>query len=320
MSTELHRRFIYETLAGVPTCHASTVVELANGDLLAAWYGGVKEGTPDSSHYCARLRSGAAAWNAPQLLWDVPGHAAGNPRLFTTPDGILWALLPINDGKWCNGGTKFYRRLSHDQGQTWSEPVHTPELDTLLGKNKPVVYPDGRFVVPVTMELTKASASIVYHPDTEAWTVSEPIFLPGQRRCIQPTFEVLADGRLLAMFRTNVGRIWQSYSSDRGDTWTEPVETELRNNESGIDLARLPNGHLVLAFNDTTKGRTPLNLAVSTDDGKTWPRRLVVEDVPGEYSYPAVITARGGFIHLLYTHQRTRIAHLAVREESIKEI
>jgi alpha-L-rhamnosidase len=124
---------------------------------------------------------------------------------------------------------------------------------------------------------------------------------------------------LLALFRTGVGRIWKSYSSDRGDTWTEPVETELLNNESGIDLARLPNGHLVLAFNDTDRGRTPLNLAISTDDGETWPHRMVVEDAPGEYSYPAVITARDGTIHLLYTHKRTRIAHLAIREEQIVE-
>ena len=301
MSGPMQSRLIYDTLAGVPSCHASTLAELPNGDLVAAWFGGAQEGSPDSSHYWSRLRHGQTAWDEPAVLWDVPGHAAGNPRLFTVPNGDLWAILPVNYGKWCNGGTRFYHRVSPDLGATWSDPIHTPELDMLLGKNKPVVFPDGRFVLPVTMELTKASAAIVHLPESQKWVVSAPISLPENGRCIQPSFVTLRDGRILAFFRTGCGRIWKAYSRDRGLTWSQPVQTALRNNDSGLDLARLANGHLLLAFNDTEKGRTPLNLAVSTDGGETWPHRLTIAQGRGEFSYPTVIQSRDGLIHLTYT-------------------
>ena len=39
-ATSVPGRFIYEHLDGVPTCHASTIAELPNGDLAAAWFGG----------------------------------------------------------------------------------------------------------------------------------------------------------------------------------------------------------------------------------------------------------------------------------------
>lgn len=324
---DMTREFIYDCLAGVPSCHASTIVELANGDLAAAWFGGETEGSPDASHYWAKKRVGQAQWDPPERLWDMPGHSAGNPRLFMTPDDTLWAMLPVNFGKWCNGGTRFYYRTSHDSGETWSEAVHVPELDMLLGKNKPVVFPDGRFALPVTMELTKMSAAVVRMPESGSWQVSSPLSLPGGGRCIQPSFVMLRDGRVLAFFRTGSGRIWKAFSADRGLTWSQPVETALRNNDSGIDLACLQNGDLVLAFNDAEKGRTPLNLAVSADEGDTWPTTLTVEDGPGEFSYPAVIQSRDGLIHLTYTYlpgQRkgpgrsgSRIRHVALHEADI---
>ena len=37
-----------------PSCHAATVVECANGDLLAAWFAGTHEGHPDVAIWLAR--------------------------------------------------------------------------------------------------------------------------------------------------------------------------------------------------------------------------------------------------------------------------
>jgi len=310
-------QFIYDTLENVPSCHASTVAELPSGDVIAAWFGGIKESSPDSSHYWARKRKGETQWDPPQLFWDVPEHSAGNPRFFHDGEGVLCTLLPVNFGTWCNGGSRSFLRKSTDAGLTWSEPVLVPELDALLGKNKPIVLGDGSIVLPVTDEVKKTSAAVVYQPDLDRWVVSAPIALPDCGRCIQPTFTPVSDGRLLALMRSGCGRILRALSGDGGLTWSVPEPTALRNNDSGIDLIRLANGHHVLAFNDTEKGRTPLNLAVSTDDGETWPHQVTLEDAPGEYSYPAIIQAHDGIIHVTYTHLRKHIMHVSLSEEDI---
>lgn len=293
---------IYDRIENAPSCHASTVVELPDGDLLCAWYGGEKEGSPDSAHYLSRFRAADETWDEPSILWDWPGRAAGNPRLFMDRRDTLWAILPINHGKWCRGGTLFFYRQSLDLGKAWSAPTHVPSLDTLLGKNKPVVFEDGRFVLPVTREVEGKAAAVIHDPGADEWVVSSPVSLPVEgRRCIQPAFAPLPGGRLLGLFRTDTPRIWKAVSEDGGMTWSEPAATDLPHDNSGFDLARLTSGRLVLAFNDTSAGRTPLSLAVSDDGGDTWPSRLVLEQGEGEFSYPALIQARSGRLHVTYT-------------------
>jgi predicted neuraminidase len=66
-----------------------------------------------------------------------------------------------------------------------------------------------------------------------------------------------------------------------------------------------------MVYNHTAKGRSPLNVAVSSD-GKTWQAALVLENEPGEYSYPAVIQAADGLVHTTYTWKRARIKHVVI--------
>jgi predicted neuraminidase len=61
-----------------------------------------------------------------------------------------------------------------------------------------------------------------------------------------------------------------------------------------------------LVYNRTTKGRTPLNLAVSRD-GEHWKDFYDLETGPGEYSYPALIQARNGDLLMTYTWRRKKI-------------
>src|SRR5690606_40964444 len=80
-----------------------------------------------------------------------------------------------------------------------------------------------------------------------------------------------------------------------------------------LPILALPDGRLVLVFNPTTRGRTPLWLRVSDDRGVTWTDPLVLEDGEGEYSYPAVIATGEDTLHLTYTYRRTHIVHAEVK-------
>jgi predicted neuraminidase len=64
----------------------------------------------------------------------------------------------------------------------------------------------------------------------------------------------------------------------------------------------------VLVYNNATSGRTPLNLAISSD-GEHFRMFKTLEEEPGEYSYPSLIQGKSGNLHLTYTWNRKRIRY-----------
>ena len=71
-------------------------------------------------------------------------------------------------------------------------------------------------------------------------------------------------------------------------------------------------GECLLAYNPVGQDwgpRTPLDLAVSQDNGQTWKTIAHLEDDPdqeSEYSYPAIVKTTGG-IAISYTWNRSNI-------------
>ena len=113
--------------------------------------------------------------------------------------------------------------------------------------------------------------------------------------------------RFYARSTTNIARIIVADSFDYGLTWTGVRSLDLPNPNSGIDAIALKDGRVVLVFNNTTTGRTPLNLAVS-DDGEHFRIFATLEDGPGEYSYPTIIQGSDGDLYITYTWNRKSIA------------
>jgi predicted neuraminidase len=143
------------------------------------------------------------------------------------------------------------------------------------------------------------------------WQKTESLNDRTQFGAIQPAILEYPSGAIQILCRSQQGKITESWSSDRGRTWSAMTATSLPNPNSGIDAVMLKDGRGLVVYNHTQKGRSPLNVAISSD-GKLWNAALVLEDQPGEYSYPAVIQTTEGLVHITYTWKRQRIRHVVI--------
>ena len=302
--------FIYES-APFPSCHASTIVETAPGEFLAAWFGGTDEGKPDVAIWSSRKSKGQ--WSAPVELAREPNIPTFNPVLFFSADKTLWMYYKFgpSPSQWTGA-----RRSSRDAGQTWS-PVEYLAAGVLGPiKNKPLVLTDGTIVSGTSVESYQAWASWVERStdNGKTWTKHGPIVYPGEPwGTIQPAIVSMGSGHLRMFVRSTprIGRICASDSTDGGRTWTDLKPTGLPNPNSGIDAVALRDGRILLVYNHTGKGRSPLNLAVSRD-GDRWNSFLALETETGEFSYPAIIQGSDGSVHVTYTWNRKKIRHVQV--------
>ncbi len=309
--------FIFEK-APFPSCHASTLVEVAPGRLLAAWFGGKAEGANDVKIWQSAFDG--KTWSPPVAVAEERGYPTWNPVLFQSSKKTLFLFYKAGRSPMTWSG--FVKR-SGDGGKTWSKADILPA--GLLGpiKNKPIEH-KGAILAPTSVESHRTWSSWVERStdDGKTWTRHGPIAVPGKPfGNIQPTLFVTSKGTILALCRTRgMSLIAQAESADDGLTWSEAKLTALPNPGSGIDGVRAADGTFYLAYNHTKLGRSPLNLARSTDDGKTWQMVATVEEAPlAEFSYPALIQTSDGKLQLAYTWNRKHIKHLTYDPKAFKE-
>jgi predicted neuraminidase len=115
-------------------------------------------------------------------------------------------------------------------------------------------------------------------------------------------------------------RAWKAVSNDFGRSWKNQWISNVKNPGSSLQIRKLQNGHVVMVFNNSTLNRSGLSIALSYDEGKTWPYIREIEDDRGfENSYPSITQDRNGLIHVIYScHDRGTIAHFVTDEEWIK--
>jgi predicted neuraminidase len=315
--------FIF-THAPFAECHAATLVETPRG-LVAAWFGGTREGADDVTIWAARRD--ADGWRAPVQVAtgttpDGKPCPCWNPVLYhAMPEGELLLFYKVGPSPRAWWGMLL---RSTDDGATWSAPERLP--DGILGpvKNKPVRLADGTLLCPASTESEAAGRPlwecfIERTPDLgRTWERSGPLNDWREIAAVQPALLLWPDGRLRALCRTMQGFMAACDSADGGGAWGAMALTALPNPNSGIDGVVLRDGRAVLCYNPTVTPpgewggpRTPLMLAVS-DDGMVWRDAVTLEDGPGEYSYPAVIQAADGEVHVAYTWRRAAIRHAVV--------
>ena len=167
---------------------------------------------------------------------------------------------------------------------------------------KPTVLATGRILLPLYSDTYSAGIMAISDDDGKTWTASQPLAGFGS---IQPAVLERKDGTLVAYMRENgvFKKVRTAESKDEGETWGTVSSTELPNPGSGLDAVRLANGHWLLIYNDTVKGRASLAVSLSDDEGKTWKwTRHLEKHAKGSYHYPAIIQAKNGDVHAVYSY------------------
>ena len=300
----------------IPSVHASTVLPLDDGTVLAAWFGGEYEKSSDVRIWYSK-RDVFGSWSKPVKIASDISVAHWNPVLDRRNDSSI--RLYYKRGEDIDFWETWYSD-SFDGGVTFSEPSPLVKGDTTGGrgpvKNKCLRTKQGLLLAPASCEQNDDWRVFidVSRDDGNTWERTDFIEAldPSGKHvyCIQPTLWQDVWGGVHYLCRSaKDGYIYRSDSLDGGVTWCTAYRTKVHNNNSGLDCCKSADGRLWLLCNPIGGDyfRSPLRLMVSCDNGKIWLPVLDLERHPlGEYSYPA-ITAQKDRLYCTYTNLRKNI-------------
>lgn len=305
------------------SCHSSTVVEMENGNVLCAWFGGKHEGSNDVSIWLSELSS--RTWTSPTLVADgiqndTTRYACWNPVLYRDKTKLfLFYKVGTSPSTWWGE-----YKVSTDDGKTWSKVAKLP--DGILGPIKNKAIRIGKTVLhPSSTETagnTRWKSFIELSDRNLTQWKSVPIDTASSYKVIQPTLLCYGENRIQALLRSDSNEILQSWSNDNGQSWTPITGTGILHPNSGIDAVGLSNGVKLLVYNPAIKGenwwdgRSRLTVAESVD-GLTWNDILILEKhEKGEFSYPAIIRLKNDDILITYTYNRLKIKYIFIKTRS----
>jgi hypothetical protein len=285
-----------------------------NGRLWATWYSGA-EREPDPRNFVLLVTSAddGASWSDLKVVIDPPGSVrAFDPVLWLDPLGRLWFCWNQTDNGSFDGRAGVWAIVTdepHLENPTWSEPRR---LANGIMMNKPTVLSTGEWVLPAAVwshrspdlpEMAAERFSNVYVSTDagETWTLRGGADVP-QRNFDEHMVVERNDGSLWMLVRTDYG-IGQSFSYDRGVTWTAGENSGLTHPSSRFHIRRLTSGRLLLIHHRNTTSRTNLTASLSEDDGRTWTKHLLLDD-RGSISYPDAIEDADGTIYVIYDRSR----------------
>ncbi len=311
--------------------HPSSITELESGDLYLVYYGGAGEYADDTAVYGSRRRKGTKTWTRPRVIADTPYRSEGTAVIWQAPGGRVWLYYVTRYGKtWST--SKIKARFSGDGAHSWSDSFIIAMTPGMMVRGHPIVLSSGDHLLPIYHETghdtemvgpDSTSLFLRYNPKTHVWTESARI--RSRIGNIQPAVVEVRKDHLIAYCRRGGGyegrpdgRIVRSESTDGGRTWSSGKDSRFPNPNAAIDFKKLQSGHLILVYNDSVVDRTPLTVAISTDQDGSYPYRRNIKEGEGSFAYPTVIQSRDGKIHLVFTSdERTVVNHAVFEEEAI---
>lgn len=294
------------------------------GRLWGCWTGtGDKK---DGYFLLATSDDGGTSWSRPRLavgskIRGVHLHGALVGNVWTDPRGRLWLFFDQQLGDPQGRITNWWMRCDNPDAEEphWTEPVRFAEGCTL---NKPTVLTNGDWLLPVSDWHRKTARVFASTDGGEAWKERGHLQFPDWEFDEHMLVE-LRDGRIWMLARTR-GQPFESFSTDRGATWSPPRQAAtIQNINARFFLRRLKSGRILLVKNGSPAERLPrrshLSAWLSDDDGQTWTGGLLLDE-RSAVSYPDGFAAPDGLIYILYDWNRHTDAEILLakfREEDI---
>jgi len=311
--------------------HASSACELASGEVLLVYYSGSGEYGNDTAIYGTQLNHSSRRWSRPRIIADAERKAEGNPALWRSPPGDVWLFYPVRHGDTWSTAT-LAAKVSTDDGQTWQDAKPPSDQPGLMTRSKPMTLSDGACLLPLdfnpstdTEFVSEESGSLFVRSDAtlENWESTDIIH--SRLGNHQPAVAAIDDQSLIAYcrrggdyFGRDDGLLVRSESHDGGRTWSPGRETDFPNPNSPVDFMRLHSGNLLLAFNNSSFERTPLTVALSTDQGRSFPYRRDIVSGEDSFSYPCIVQTQDGTIYLFFTAgARSHIKYAVLSEDDL---
>ena len=199
-------------------------------------------------------------------------------------------------------------RISTDEAETWSSPtecITDKKGYFVLNNDRVIQTTSGRLLMAVAMHQSpdmkwsnKGKLFTYYSDDSgNSWKCGTEVPTPADIITQEPGLVQLRDGDIMMFIRASGNYQLVSYSKDEGVSWSMAEKSNIASPVSPASIERIPGkGDLLLVWNnndgtnEAIKGRrTPLNLAISSDEGKTWKHIKTLENDPdGWYCYTAI--------------------------------
>jgi predicted neuraminidase len=345
--------------------HAANLHFLPGGRLACVWFGGTMEGMGDISVYMStlgpegwsqarRLSDDSTRSEQNPVLFTAPDGAVW--LFHTSQPGGRQDECELVARVSQDGGDNFSpaRRIGDFRGVFVRQPVQTgPSAEWLM--------PGFRCVTPVAGRWTgdvDTAVMLVSRDRGQNWSAVEvPDSLGAvHMNPIAPLAKVMP-----AFYRDRYAQwVKRSLSTDGGLGWSAPQPTDLPNNNSSVQAIRLADGRIAMVLNpisaaqsdarraslyDEIEGegeveevtvtsgpkaiwgipRAPMVLALSSDNGATFPHRVTIDDGSGhalsnnsaagvnrELSYPSILQDGDGMLHIAYTYHRRAIRYVRI--------
>jgi len=329
-------RTVYQATTANPRWSEGSILPLRNGHLLFAVTRFLGGGA-DASHadIVARESSdGGRAWGELRLLQENIGQRnvmsvtlrrLDRSRVADGPIGMFYLV------KNSDTDLNVFLRISQDEGRSFGTPI--PVTDQagyhVLNNDRITQLTSGRLLCPVSVTSDQSQEnhyrSFCFFSDDggHQWRAGRgDVDLP-KRGAMEPEVIALADGSVLMIVRTQLGRIYAARSSDAGDSWSVPEPWGPPAPEAPSTLRRIPStGDLVLVWNNNVDPshhhsgkRTPLSIATSRDEGQSWSRPKNLEDDPDEgYAYTSLTFFKD---RLLLSYYVSRDGQISTRFRSL---
>lgn len=294
------------------------VVALKDGTLLLAWSRFTGNADHAEAFIAAKTsRDDGRTWSEESILQENIGKQnVMSVSLLRLHSGtILFFFLQKN----ANDDLQLFVRESRDEAKTWSPPRRVTQGPGyhIMNNARAIQTSGGRILAPIAFcsDIRKdykrqVCFCYVSDDDGKTWTKGSHEVRLHDTAAMEPGLAERADGSLLMVIRTELDRVYQSVSRDRGETWTEAEPMDLVSPASPATIARIPNSDdLLIVWNNNPlghkagwQGRTPLTAAISSGGGTHWKHvKNVAGDPNSGYAYTS-ITFFEGRILLTYYH------------------